>query len=73
MLPHIWNKFVYMGMNFWSEERREVTSRLHNSEPSQFAEKCLDPYMMNWYVQNFDIFFPRWKRVFIDKRDDDLF
>jgi hypothetical protein len=62
-----------MGMNFWSYERKEVTARMHKSEPAQFAEKCLDPYMVNWYVQSFDIFFPRWKRVFIDMRDDDLF
>ena len=29
--------------------------------------------MINWYIQCADIFFPNFKRTFIDKRDEDLF
>ena len=46
---------------------------MQNSEPGQYAEKCLDQNMINWYIQSADIFFPNLKRVFIDKRDEDLF
>ena len=46
---------------------------MQQSEPSQFAEKCLDPYLVNWFVQNMTIYFPNLKRIFVDLRDDDLF
>ena len=62
-----------MGISFWSAERKEFISRMHKSEPSQFSERCLDPYMMNWFVQSYDIFFPHQKRIIIDQRDEDLF
>ena len=29
--------------------------------------------MINWYIQVMDIFFPKFKTIFIDKRDEDLF
>jgi hypothetical protein len=29
--------------------------------------------MLNWYIQSMDVFFPKFKRIFIDQRDDDLF
>ena len=28
---------------------------------------------MNWFIQSADIFFPKFKEIFIDKRDEDLF
>jgi hypothetical protein len=46
---------------------------MQNAEPSQFAEKCLDPYMINWFISNMSIYFPNFKRIFVDQRDDDLF
>lgn len=61
------------GNEFWGLERSEITTRLHNSEPSQFSEKCLDSYLINWYIQSMDLFFPKFKSIFIDKKDDDLF
>lgn len=59
-------RFKYMGVGFWTEEREEFISRLHNAEPAQFAEKCVDPYMINWFIQSLDIFFPAIKRIAID-------
>ena len=44
-----------------------------NSGPAAFTEKCLDAKAMNWYIQSTDAFFPKYKQVFIDKRDEDLF
>ena len=41
--------------------------------PSAFTEKCMDTHMMNWFIQSTDIFFPKFKEIFIDKRDEDLF
>ena len=70
---YIWARLKMAGNEFWYAERSEVRSRLHNSEPSQFAEKCLDPYLVNWYIQSLAVFFPKFKSIFIDKRDDELF
>ena len=58
---------------FYAAERKETKTRMHNSEPGQFSEKCLDSHQVNWFIQNLDIFFPKFKSIFIDKKDDDLF
>lgn len=29
--------------------------------------------MINWYIQMTDIFFPKFKDIFVDRRDEDLF
>lgn len=70
---YIYKRLQYAGHIFWYSERKETINRLHNSEPSQFAEKCLDSHLMNWYIQSMDIFFPKFKTIFVDKRDEDLF
>jgi len=46
---------------------------MHNSEASQFTEQCVDSHLINWYIQNVSIFFPRLKQIFVDQRDQDLF
>jgi len=72
--PHyIYKRFVYWGHRFYTYERKENRNRMHISEPSQYSEKCLDQSQINWYIQNTDIFFPKFKTIFIDKRDEDLF
>jgi hypothetical protein len=43
------------------------------SGPQTFTEKCLDRYLVNWYIANSEIFFPKIKEIFVDKRDEDLF
>jgi hypothetical protein len=73
-VPHyLKQRIQYMGIGFWAEEREENIARLQNSEPSQYAERCVDPYLLNWYIQSLDIFFPAVKRIAIDQRDEDLF
>jgi len=73
-LPHyLYQRYIYQGLDLWVRERLEMTARLHNSEPSQFAERCLDSYAMNWYIQSLEIFFPKFKRIFVDQRSEDLF
>lgn len=50
-VPHyLFQKFMYSGYAMWVREKSEMTARLHNSEPSQFTERCLDTYAMNWYI-----------------------
>ena len=31
------------------------------------------PDTINWYIQSLDIFFPRFKQIFIDRREEDIF
>ena len=47
--------------------------RQHCNEPSQFTEKCLDAPLMNWYIRSMGVFLPKFKKIFVDDRDDDLF
>ena len=70
---YIYKRAQYFGHKFYAAENYENQIRLSNSEPSQFSERCLDSHLMNWYIQNLDIYFPRLKSIFIDKRDQDLF
>jgi pheromone shutdown protein TraB len=73
-IPHyLWKRFVYSGHKFYNTENHEIKIRMNNSEPSQFTEKCLDQHLINWYIQNMDIFFPKFKSIFIDRRDEDIF
>ena len=70
---YIYKRITYYGHAFYAAETWENQIRLHNSEPSQYAEKVLDQHQINWYIQNIDIFFPKYKSIFVDKRDEDLF
>lgn len=66
-------RFRMAGNDFWNMERKETIARMHNAEPAQFTEKCLDPHLINWYIQSLAVFFPKFKSIFVDRRDDDLF
>jgi hypothetical protein len=70
---YLWKRLTYQGHTFWARERSEIIGRMHTSEPSQFTERCLDQYLVNWYIQSLALFFPRLKQIFVDKRDEDLF
>jgi hypothetical protein len=65
--------YKFFGLYGYYAENTDLINRLQNSEAAQFSEQCADPYVMNWYVQNIDIYFPRFKQIFVDKRDNDLF
>lgn len=69
----LWTKFSYGGHRFYSYENHENKIRLAVTEPSQFAEKCLDQHKVNWYIQTMAIYFPKFKSIFVDKKDQDLF
>ena len=68
-----WKRLTYQGHTFWARERSENISLMHTSEPHQYTERCVDQYLVNWYIQSLALFFPRFKQIFIDKRDEDLF
>jgi len=73
-LPHyLYQRFVYLQYNRWWYEKKDQVAKIHQCEPSQYAEKVLDPRTLNWFIQNTAIFFPQFKRIFVDLRDDDLF
>ena len=57
----------------WTHERNSNLQKLQQAGPASFAEKCLDPYLINWYIASLSNFFPNIKRVFIDQKDKDLF
>ena len=70
---YMYKRIQYYGHMFYNYERYETGVRIKHSEPAQFTEQCLDSHLVNWYIQNLDIFFPKFKTIFIDKRDEDLF
>ena len=73
-VPHyLYKRFQYQGNVFWNFEREENIQKMSNSEPSQFTETCLDQNVINWFIQSMDIFFPKFKRIFVDQKDEDLF
>ena len=47
--------------------------KIAQAGPKTFTEKCLDQHLMNWYIQSTDVFFPKVKEIFVDRRDEDLF
>ena len=58
---------------FWTDETLANRQKLNTVGPVAFTEKCLDAKGLNWYIQSTDAFFPKFKRIFIDERDEDLF
>lgn len=73
VLSYFWRYIQFAGHYHWYEEREGNINKMHNSEASQFTEQCADPHLINWYVQNMDMYFPRLKEIFVDQRDQDLF
>ena len=41
--------------------------------PAAFTEKCMDQHLMNWFTQSTAIFFPKFKKIFVDEKDEELF
>jgi hypothetical protein len=72
-LPHyIWKRLQY-HMTPWGEELVSNRQKIAQSGPRAFTEKCLDQHLINWYIQSCDVFFPRLKEIFVDRRDLDLY
>lgn len=66
LIGYLYKLCQYSGYWHWARERAEVIARLQNSEPAQFSEQCVDPYLVNWFIQSMDIYFPHLKRIFVD-------
>ncbi len=60
-------------MSPWSDELNSNRQKIHAGGKRTFVEKCLDTHLINWYIQSTDVFFPKLKEIFVDKRDTDLF
>ena len=41
--------------------------------PRAFTEECLDQHQLNWFIQSTDVFFPKFKKIFVDEKDNELF
>jgi hypothetical protein len=48
-------------------------AKLGLAGPKAFTEECLDTHALNWFIQSTDIFFPKFKKIFVDDRDQELF
>jgi hypothetical protein len=72
-VPHYFLKRFQYTQSFYTEELGSNRQKIAQSTPQTFTEKCLDQHLVNWYTQTAQIFFPRLKEVFVDKRDEDLF
>ena len=57
----------------WTSELISNRQKIAQAGPKTFTEKCLDQHLLNWYIQSTDVFFPKVKEIFVDRRDEDLF
>ncbi len=57
----------------WTDELKANRQKIEQAGAKTFTEKCLDQYLINWYIATLEVFFPRVKEIFVDKRDEDLF
>ena len=69
---YLLRRFQY-AFSPYSKERQEFNRKVALVGPAAFTEKCLDSYQMNWIIANLEIFFPNLKRIFVDKRDEEIF
>ena len=73
-VPHyFWRRMQYTQSEYTNHELSTNRQKIAMAGAKTFTEKCLDQHLINWYIQSTDIFFPKIKEIFIDKRDEDLF
>jgi hypothetical protein len=65
-------RFQY-ALSHWIDELKMNRQKLSMVGAKTFTEKCVDQHLINWYTQHTDIFFPKVKEIFVDKRDEDIF
>lgn len=72
-VPHyLWRRLQY-NQTPWIEEVISNRQKIAQTGAKVFTEKCLDQHLINWYIQSSEVFFPRLKEIFVDKRDEDLY
>lgn len=72
-LLHYIAKRIQYRETFWADEMMANRHKMGLVGPSAFTEKCLDSGLMNWFIQATDIFFPKFKEIFVDQKDEELF
>lgn len=72
-LPFFMFRLWHGNTGRYDRERHSNISKLHLHGSTAFVEKCLDHYLMNWYVKRVEWHFPQVKRIFVDLKDEDLF
>lgn len=71
-LDYLARRFQWKGSQ-WLTENDNNRAKISLVGPAAFTEKCLDQHMINWYTQACATFFPQFKRLFIDEKDEELF
>jgi len=51
----------------------EFKAKHQNSGFTNFVESNMDAPQMNWLIQTFQLLFPEYKRILIDKKEEDMF
>jgi hypothetical protein len=72
-VPHYFWKRLQYTQSPYTEENASNRQKIAQSGPKAFTEKCLDQHLINWYIASTEIFFPKLKEIFVDKRNEDLF
>ena len=62
---YIMKRFQYHS-SFWSDELASNRQKMAIAGPRAFTEECLD-------IQSTDVFFPKFKKIFVDEKDNELF
>ena len=72
MPEYVLKRLQYQG-SFWTDELLANRAKLNLVGGSAFTEECLDQHQVNWFTQSTDVFFPRFKNIFVDEKDTELF
>ena len=73
LVPHYLLRRIQYTQSPWIDELHTNRQKIAQAGPKAFTEKCLDQHLINWYIQCTDVFFPKIKEIFVDRRDEDLF
>lgn len=59
--------------NHYKIEGADFKSILQNSGFNDYVESYMDRYQVNWYTQTLAQMFPEYKRILIDRKEEELF
>jgi hypothetical protein len=57
----------------YHSEIDSFNAKVHHYGIKKFVEACCDTYTINWLVQSFGLLFPDVRRIFIEKKEEDIF
>ena len=72
LLDYLRQRFMHKN-SLWTYERNNNQQKQLLVGPAAYTEKCMDQNQINWYVAATATFFPHFKRIFVDEKDEDIF